>query len=74
MTKVLFNGKEIGSYATNLSITNYQAIDMALGINGYNDEECQEKLKELYKNGNEAVYIDDDGMYCIDYDNYTFEE
>ena len=42
MTKVLFNGKEIGSYATNLSITNYQAIDMALGINGYNDEECQE--------------------------------
>lgn len=54
---ILYKGYELGSVLTNHSMTIEEAVSFAFA-----DAETE------YNSGNPAVYIDDEGAYCWDYD------
>lgn len=71
MSKVFFNGKVVGEYMTNLSLTSREAVNLALKIS---EDATQEELEQRSKNGEDYIYRDDDGNWCVDYDALTTED
>ena len=66
--KVMFDGKEIGTVASNHSMTVEEALYcMDIDINS------QEDCKKAYDDGEPYAYIDDCGNYAIDVENITLD-
>lgn len=66
--KVMFDGKEIGTVASNHSMTIEKAL-YCMGIDINSQEDCE----KAYIDGADYAYLDDFGNYAIDVENITLE-
>lgn len=62
--KLYYDGQEIGSINTNMSLTVSEAL-YAIGYDVDEPEDLQKAFEDMFP----AAYIDDMGNYCIDEDN-----
>lgn len=68
--KIMMNGTQIGEdVTTNHSMTIEEAVEYALSLTRYDD---QEELEKLYDEGCECVCLED-GEYFIDFDSLEME-